>query len=430
MYGSYTYPNKYEHEAQAQWGGLDCTSLLCLPEHRSGWNHVTDLLRRHFHHSQGPLLVDFVEKLWGWNSVAVSDSEAEGSQKHVHFCDEDYWVERRDVKGFGTTQHVYLPALGVAVTWDEGSWQWVLSDRTADEVRKASEFGVLTIPWVGIVHNPTNMPKWFDYENSPQELVRRSKFLRSLRWCKGLVVFSEQLRRDLQILLPADLCVRVFVVTHPTEPVSPKSRQVCEYGTKHGNWLTRALRAGEACIRRPRPRPIRLVQLGYWLRRMVSIWTVPVPDHVCKFWMNRAVHGFECFRKEFETLRAQEVREVLASEHVRVVETTDDEFDEFLRKPRTVVFLHLYDSSCNNAIIEAIVRHVPVICNRLPAVTEYLGKDYCLLYDDLSEVAGFLSEEWRLEKAHRQTKALERSGRFYARQFIGDLREVVRDLRH
>eukprot|EP00959_Pyramimonas_sp_CCMP1952_P001992 40864-Pyramimonas_sp.AAC.1 len=265
------------------------------------------------------------------------------------------------------------------------------------------------------------MPKWFDYENSPQELVRRSKFLRSLRWCKGLVVFSEQLRRDLEILLPSDLGVRVFVVTHPTEPVSPKSRQVCEYGNQNQkHWLTR-------CIRRPRP--IRLVQLGYWLRRMVSIWTVPVPDHVGKFWMNRAVHGFECFRKEFETLRAQEVRNVLASDkHVRVVETTDDEFDEFLRKPRTVVFLHLYDSSCNNAIIEAIVRHVPVICNRLPAVTEYLGKDYCLLYDDLSEVAGFLSEEWRLEKAHRQTQALERSGRFYARRFIGDLRDVVREL--
>ena len=41
----------------------------------------------------------------------------------------------------------------------------------------------------------------------------------------------------------------------------------------------------------------------------------------------------------------------------------------------------------NNAIIECIARNTPVLVNRLPAVEEYLGKEYPLYFETLEEVA-------------------------------------------
>jgi len=73
-------------------------------------------------------------------------------------------------------------------------------------------------------------------------------------------------------------------------------------------------------------------------------------------------------------------------------------FDDLLA--RNVVFLDLYDTIVNNTIVECVVRRTPVLCNRLPALTELLGPDYPLFFSDLAEAAAKARDVALIERAH------------------------------
>lgn len=50
---------------------------------------------------------------------------------------------------------------------------------------------------------------------------------------------------------------------------------------------------------------------------------------------------------------------------------------------RTIGFSYYWDCSASNAILEHIKTHTPLITNRLPAIEEYLGKDYPMYLDKI-----------------------------------------------
>jgi hypothetical protein len=69
----------------------------------------------------------------------------------------------------------------------------------------------------------------------------------------------------------------------------------------------------------------------------------------------------------------------------------DAHYDDLLSE--SVVFLELFDTSANNAVVECIVRCTPIVINRHPAVVEYLGPDYPLYYDTIAEVENLLTRD-------------------------------------
>jgi hypothetical protein len=299
-----------------------------------------------------------------------------------------------------------------SVYWNGSAW--VASDLRHETVVAADTYGVFTVPWVGIVHNPMNMPKWFDYCNSPQELWKRPNFQKSLKHCLGLIVFSEDLKHKLKKLSPD---VPIEAITHPTELTGqrwiPPQRVQPSQDFSCGNlklWF-RMFKKGF--------HKRRLVQVGYWLRRLTSIWEVEVPWTWTKYWINRAEHGFTCLEKEI--FYEKRVKQVIHGS-VETLSLSNSEYDRFLS--RSVMFIDLYDSSCNNTIVEAIVRHVPIVVRRLPATVEYLGEDYCLFFDSLDEVHDLLHDE-RVFHAHTQLKMLEESGKFYGERFVSSMRELT-----
>jgi hypothetical protein len=83
-------------------------------------------------------------------------------------------------------------------------------------------------------------------------------------------------------------------------------------------------------------------------------------------------------------------------EHVRFL--SNDAYDCLLSK--NIAFCHLFDSSANNAVIECIVRTTPVLVNPLPAVVEYLGRDYPFYFNDLEEAAAKAEDMGCVEAAH------------------------------
>lgn len=375
--------------------GLNCASMIDIPEHRSGWNYVKRLCVTHLHDPNGPILVDFVEKIWCWKEFSET--------KDIYYNNQNYVIRSKDLKMIDGKEYAVLSD-DVAVYWN--GQEWARSDQTHEYIDAADTYGVFTRPWVGMVHNPMNMPKWFDYGNSPQELVKKPDFQKSMKHCLGMIVFSESLKHQLTEIMPG---VPIHVLTHPTEPVGTR------WKLSKKTWfpLCRVLQPGT--------HKKRLVQVGYWLRKLTSIWEVQVPDGWTKHWINRAEHGFRCLEKEIY----HEQKGKRLTTYVEIMSLSDKEYDTFLSE--SVMFIDLYDSSCNNTILEAIVRHVPIVARRLPATEEYLGSDYSLFFDSLEIVPLLLSPE-RLARAHHQLKALEESGRFYGERFVEDMQSVVKTL--
>lgn len=60
---------------------------------------------------------------------------------------------------------------------------------------------------------------------------------------------------------------------------------------------------------------------------------------------------------------------------------TFEEYDELLTK--NIVFIDLFDAASNNTIVECIIRNTPIIVNKVGGVSEYLGNNYPLYFDDI-----------------------------------------------
>jgi len=69
---------------------------------------------------------------------------------------------------------------------------------------------------------------------------------------------------------------------------------------------------------------------------------------------------------------------------------SNDEYDKLLTQ--NIVFLDLYDSSANNAIIECIARGTPLLINKHPAVIEYLGEEYPFYFENYDDVTNKLND--------------------------------------
>jgi hypothetical protein len=386
-----------EAKPEAKPVGLNCDSMLSIPEHRSGWNYVKSLCEKHLHGPKGPILVDFVEKIWCWKPENAST-------KDIYFKGHSYTVPIDQVKMIRGVEYVVVN--NQSVYWNGTEWSESLLSPA--KVAEADTYGVFTTPWVGMIHNPTNMPEWFDFMNSPQALIQKRNFQRSLPYCKGLIVFSKNLRHNLLRL--CDWPCEIYSVTHPTEPVIPLPTWKLVNGRLP--WL-------QCLFHKPK---YRLVQVGYWLRRLTSIWEVQVPPNWEKYWINRADHGFVCLEKE---IFHEHKGKTVTQNTVHTLQLSNEDYDQFLS--RSVMFIDLYDSSCNNTIIEAIVRHVPIVTRRLPSTEEYLGKDYVLFFDSLDDVEELLTPE-RLYHAHEQLRELERSGRFYGENFVHNMLKVVQKI--
>jgi hypothetical protein len=83
---------------------------------------------------------------------------------------------------------------------------------------------------------------------------------------------------------------------------------------------------------------------------------------------------------------------------------SNEEYDRLLSQ--NVVFCHLLDSSANNVVIECIARNTPLLINRLPAIEEYLGRDYPLYFSSLDEAALKLAQVENVLAAHEYLRGL------------------------
>ena len=81
-------------------------------------------------------------------------------------------------------------------------------------------------------------------------------------------------------------------------------------------------------------------------------------------------------------------------------------------------------TSANNAVVECIVRNTPLVVNRLPALEEYLGKDYPLFFDRIEDATRLFAVDKILE-GHTYLKDLDKRP-FTGEYFRSHLTDALR----
>ncbi|MEE8107162.1 MAG: hypothetical protein V3T86_16630 [Planctomycetota bacterium] len=230
--------------------------------------------------------------------------------------------------------------------------------------------GAIKSPWIGFLHNPPTAPEWFNQDRAtPSDLLAGKAWRKSRRHCRGIFTLSNYLRDWLAPRVDPP----VHSLLHPTE--------------------TPEVRFSMDAYRENTDRA--LVQIGWWLRNFASLARLPVST-LSKTRLDLDAPFAERSRAE-DLRRAGLPREL---PDVRALGFLDnDAYDELLSK--NLVFLHLYDNSATNTIVECMVRGTPCLVNRLPAVEEYLGPDYPFYFDTLEEAAEKAESMDAVQSAHR-----------------------------
>jgi hypothetical protein len=258
-------------------------------------------------------------------------------------------------------------------TWVDNTYAW-------DLTRFSSQLP-LREPWVGVVHNPPNIPENLFPAARPQRYSAKDLFQRSLEHCRGLFALSAyQANWFTRLNVPVD------VVLHPVDLDVPPFR-----------WdLYRAAH------------PRRALHVGWWLRRLQSFGDLVAPDH----------------RKILLKLPDPNAERAIQSVDWHDVELVPYQsnlmYDRLLQQ--SVVFSDLIDASANNGVLDCIARATPLVINRHPAVEEYLGPGYPLFYDSLGEASEILAADDLLLAGHRYLANPEFRQRFSGNRFVETVR--------
>lgn len=285
------------------------------------------------------------------------------------------WKEHRSGWGFAMSclkplfadQGIYLD------TFVEKKFSMDLLDGRVDRVEPYGE------PWVGFLHYPPGIPEWHQSACAPQNIFQTEAWTQSLPFCRGLFVFSKWMKDWVE----KRLTVPVQVVYHPTEtpPI---------------------LFSWEQYLENPKPS---VIQIGWWLRKMRSIHELPVTNLQKVFLDPVAPERQHLVDYAIAQERKFLPSEKLSSNKVICLSYQSNENYDLLLSAN-IVFLDLYDAVANNAVIECIVRHTPVLVNPLPSVREYLGESYPFYFHSLDEAARKAQDDGCVKEAYDYLKAL------------------------
>ena len=253
----------------------------------------------------------------------------------------------------------------------ENAFSWRKNQYCDDKIIPYKE------PWIGFLHNPPNMPLWFSDNNSyPQTLINDELFKESLLNCKGLYVLSNYYKRFLKNYLHH---IPINVLYHPTEIVELKFNFDKFYKNKDKS----------------------IVNIGWWLRKLNSIFLLKseeykkirlMPNNKCKDTILRLTN---IERDLYNiTLNKNQIDSVKIIDHLE-----NNDYDILLSQ--NIVFLDLYDTSANNAVIECIARGTPLLINRHPATIEYLGEDYPFYFNTLEDANKKLNNIDLIKETHQ-----------------------------
>jgi hypothetical protein len=229
-------------------------------------------------------------------------------------------------------------------------------------------------PWIGVIHVPPNVPGWFCGDQSNDKIFETNAWKESYPYCKGLFTLCEYHKKNLE----NKISVPVNTLLHPTE-------------TPELKWSWDRFESNKEK---------KIVQIGWWLRKLHTIFQLPVKKYKKIFIKITYADVDGVMAIERDILKKEGVfKEEMYNTAAVVSFLPDGEYDCLLSE--NIVIANLYDSSANNLLIECIVRNTPILINPIEAIVEYLGEDYPFYFNSLEEAAQKAENFDLVYKAHR-----------------------------
>ena len=223
--------------------------------------------------------------------------------------------------------------------------------------------------WVGILHNPIEAPTWYLNQVRNRQILKSSSFIKSLECCKGLYVFSQHEKNILsEQILKFGHETKINVLRHPTTESDKKWSIEKFYSDK------------------------KIIHIGWWLRDIQSFYRLDVNLRKLRIKLNQSIEN-----------KINQIFNLKSDSVIEIENLNEKEYDDILCS--SVVFINLIDSVVNNTVLECIERNTPIIVNRNPSIEEYIGKDYPLFFDEISDVSELLTYD-KLTQANSHLKKI------------------------
>lgn len=233
--------------------------------------------------------------------------------------------------------------------------------------------------WIGFLHNTIEYPEDYPlkYKNKIlclRDLVKNAYFLDQLSSCKGIFVFTNQIKN---YLIKKINFYKIEKVTHP-----------CMNFNKKWNSFNFILHVGQ-----------QLRKYHSFLELKTSYKKIMIVPKNCE---GDLIEMKTYSEKDVEYLNQMSLEEYI---------------DQMCR---SVVFLDLYDVAACNTILECIALNTPVLVKKLPGSIEYLGEDYPFYFDDLEEAELKIQNKQLIDQTHEYLKKMKKDS-FSIKNFLFEI---------
>jgi hypothetical protein len=334
---------------------------------------------------------------------------------HNFWINDKYWPHRI----FKSIVKTFSPKYDLINLEHRGGWKYILEDGLIknnfyEKQSNVDFYDVIDLKMNDIIESSKIGRKWcgiFHFTPfTPSHLnmcdinlfFDNSEFLKALEKCIFVIALSQDLTNFLKLKFKKlNIEIDVYFIKHPVVMDVPLF-ELKEYISNNNK---------------------NIIQIGRQLRKITSIYLLENIEKHNKLWLTGTKNIKRCIEDiDLEKKYLKMPDKTLDLNSVKMFYTrTFEEYDELLKK--NIVFLDLWDSSVNNAILECICRNTPVIVNKLPAVVEYLGENYPLYFENLSDIQNLMQID-NITNAHNYLKNINKQDLTLS-HFTSKLYEIV-----
>jgi len=366
--------------------------------HRFGWPFVTYEMKKYFNKkaarkSYTDLYVsDFTEHVFknffshNTKYINIDNHNYSGvrGKTLINLQGSDFFIQNK-------TNEIYK--------WSNDQWVKENYTKVKDAVAFAQHSTYQNNPWIGMLHNPVNMPNWFGYSQNINSILQKEEFIDALSNCKLLITFSKNQKHDIVQAFKKHNIKNPKIVSlkHPI-PELPDTK----YFDPNKYFANK-----------------KIMQIGYWQRNIHRFLNQKFIDHkkylffsdkYCSEILNLE-HMVSPLSKNISTNKINDICKTIdyyeketVIEDITIIKTNKIQYDKYLKSG--IIFSEYYDVAASNTILESLIYKTPILTNRTKSSEEYLGKNYPMFYEHPNQIEKILRDENLIIDTHQYLKDL------------------------